>query len=245
MAINLELFDAIPENVYTETIILSKFSGNTNDSAQNVADLTNQRLSNTASGTHPVSSCYSGNFRTGKAQNPSLSGAISTEKYPSLHAYGIHSTSSLTKSPSVETPLGVVRLCSSPSIEPVRIHSGTSTESFRRDISLYKLNAMPALEETDHVSDDGADEISGRSKTNDLSKIKKSRRKRLDPGLIEIEDEESHAMQDNLVEASVQKKGKFKGLSQCFKGLFPCTRSNKNDLDPDCLLDVMSNPRET
>lgn len=125
------------------------------------------------------------------------------------------------------------------------MHSGTSTESFRRDISLYKLNAMPALEEDDHFPDEGADEICGRSKTNDKSKIKKSRRERFEQELVErADDEEKQTTEGNAEEEPSKKKGKLNGLSRCFKGMFPCTRANKDDLDPECLLDVMSNPQE-
>ncbi|XP_060552711.1 uncharacterized protein LOC132713989 isoform X2 [Ruditapes philippinarum] len=246
--INLDVFNTIPEHIYDEMNTCPQCF-DINDSARLVTDLPHNQTPNKpqispTSGTHPVSSCYSGNFRTSKSHNPSLSNAISTETYPSLHAYGIHSTSSLTKTSSIETPLGVVRLNSSPSFEPVRMHSGTSSESFRRDISLYKLNAMPALEEDDHISSSGADEICGRSKTNDKSKIKNSRRKRFNQELVETADEERHETEENPDEEATKRKGKFRGLSKCFKGLFPCTRANKNELDPDCLLDVMSDPQE-
>lgn len=205
-----------------------------------------QRPNSAPSGTNTVRGCYSGSFRSGKTQTPSVSRVFSTEKHPSAHAYGITSSGSLTKTPSIETPLGVVRLSSSSSFEPVRMHSGTSTESFRRDISLYKLHAMPVLEEDASSSDDGADEVCGRSKTKDRSKIKKSRRNRPDPEMVEIhlENEENEEAEEKEEGMSHTKKRKFKSFSKFFKGLFTCTRSNKNDIDPDCLLDVSSCPHE-
>ncbi|KAH3774468.1 hypothetical protein DPMN_175850 [Dreissena polymorpha] len=53
--------------------------------------------------------------------------------------------------PSIETPLGVVRNTSSNSMEPVRKHSETCSESFKRKTSTQKLNVMPTLTEDEIV----------------------------------------------------------------------------------------------
>jgi hypothetical protein len=87
---------------------------------------------------------------------------------------------------------------------------------------------MPALEEDGNSSDDavGLDEIGGKSKTKDKSKIKRSRliRKEVtDPTMVEIDVEVDNDEPDS-------EKGKSKRLSKFVKRLFPCIQ-RKEDTD--------------
>ncbi|XP_052231470.1 uncharacterized protein LOC127844945 [Dreissena polymorpha] len=156
------------------------------------------------------------------------------ERTSSLHATAIRSSGSLPRTPSIETPLGLVRNTSSNSMEPVRMHSGTSSENFKREISTYKLNAMPALAEDEIVLDEETGSSRRSSKTNDKSKIKRTKPKRVSQDAfaeVELESEDM-AESGNLVPPAVGKKEasrRFTRVKKFFVRFFACTRANKND----------------
>lgn len=177
-------------------------------------------------------------------------------KYPSItQTTGIRSAASLTKSLSFETPLGVVRQSSSSTVEPVRMHSGTSTESFRREISMFKINAMPALEEDTDSSDDdvweSAVELCShyKSKTTDKSKIKHAKHKRrastqlqkMKPHTETAEpDYDYNDGQTNSTNKSNRQR--LKQFRNFFSKLFSCSKAEneKELIDSELFIDVSS-----
>ncbi|KAH3774476.1 hypothetical protein DPMN_175858 [Dreissena polymorpha] len=62
-------------------------------------------------------------------------------------------------------------------MEPVRKRSGTSSESFKREISSQKCNAMSAVTEDGIVLDEETGSTRRSSKINDKSKIKRTKPK--------------------------------------------------------------------
>lgn len=149
---------------------------------------------------------------------------------------------SLSRTSSLETPLGPVRT-SSITMEP--IHSGSSLESFKREISAFKINAMPALAEDDTINDEDEGDRSHRSKTRDRSKIKRSKRI-YEPEFTEIDIESENEMQPAAALVNKANNTKTSKLDKCFKfvcRIIPCTKSSKSNRDP-ALLEIDSSPRD-
>jgi hypothetical protein len=121
-------------------------------------------------------------------------------------------------------------------MEPVRMHSGTSVDNFKREISTYKLNAMPALAEDDIVIEDETGLTRRSSKTLDKSKIKRTKPRLVSQdAFVEVElESEDMTESGSLVPAAKcekQTSDSLKKVKKFIQRVFPCTRANKNDVD--------------
>jgi len=167
----------------------------------------------------PPSLCDHSVSRQGSCQYCSEGRAVARNS-SATHASGRHSANSLASSRSFETPYGVVRQASFSTEEPVRMHSGTSQESFRRDMSVYRLHVMPMLAEDGNSSEEDDDLITYKARR---KKGKGNAYTKNGKGATE----RRKIMVANKHACHVDKPG---GCSNIFKVCFACT-GHKNGIN--------------
>lgn len=182
-----------------------------------------------------------------KFESVSPSSVTSLEKCSSGPVQSLRGVKPLTRTHSLETPLGVVRQTPYPPFDSMYTNCG-SLESFHHELSAHSINSMPAL-----VEDEALRAHNEHTKTKDKSKIKRSKQQSsctmLDE-MVEIDLEQRNEVIQESKDSTIsgknkQTRGKLQSIRNFLKRFCPCTKSTEQDLDPAKLLDINLCAQET